>query len=83
MEEIRYIHFNDYTSRASVLVGKDISQDVEAVKLVINSLSELLKTERNILDVSDDANDEGTNSMISDFIAEQEKTIWMLQSWLG
>ena len=75
--------FSDYTALASVPVGKDISQDVEAVNLVVNSLSELLKIERQILDASDEANDEGTNSMMSDFIAEQEKTIWMLQSWLG
>ncbi|MCK5814751.1 MAG: DNA starvation/stationary phase protection protein [Flavobacteriaceae bacterium] len=75
--------FNDYTALASVPVGKDISQDMKAVNLVVNSLSELLKIERQILDTSDDANDEGTNSMMSDFIAEQEKTIWMLQSWLG
>ncbi|MFT5762368.1 MAG: starvation-inducible DNA-binding protein, partial [Polaribacter sp.] len=29
------------------------------------------------------ANDEGTNSMMSDFIAEQEKIIWMMNAWLG
>jgi len=50
---------------------------------VVNSLSELLIIEREILDLSEKANDEGTNSMMSDFIAEQEKTIWMLNSWLG
>jgi starvation-inducible DNA-binding protein len=53
------------------------------VELVVNSLSELLKIEREILNLSDETNDEGTNSMMSDFIAEQEKTIWMLNSWLG
>lgn len=75
--------FTDYISLASVPVGKDISNDVEGVELVVNSLSELLKIERVILESSDEANDEGTNSMMSDFIAEQEKTIWMLNSWLG
>ncbi|WP_299063634.1 Dps family protein [uncultured Polaribacter sp.] len=75
--------FTDYLALATVVVGKDISNDVEAVELVVNSLSELLKIERVILDASDAANDEGTNSMMSDFIAEQEKTIWMLNSWLG
>ena len=49
----------------------------------MNSLSELLSIERIILDASGDANDEGTNSMMSDFIAEQEKTIWMMNAWLG
>jgi starvation-inducible DNA-binding protein len=75
--------FTDYINKASVPVGKDISNDEEGVVLVVNSLSELLKIEREILEISEKANDEGTNSMMSDFIAEQEKTIWMLNSWLG
>ena len=75
--------FTDYIAKAIVPVGKDISNDVEGVELVVNSISELLKMERNILNISDNADDEGTNSMMSDFIAEQEKTIWMLNSWLG
>ena len=75
--------FTDYINKASVPVGRDISHDEEGVLLVVNSLSELLIIEREILDLSEKANDEGTNSMMSDFIAEQEKTIWMLNSWLG
>ena len=75
--------FTDYLALATVAVGKDISNDVQGVELVVNSLSELLKIERTILGISDESNDEGTNSMMSDFIAEQEKTIWMLNSWLG
>ena len=75
--------FTDYTKRVFVPVGKNISNDVGGVELVVNSLSELLKIEREILNISDEANDEGTNSMMSNFIAEQEKTIWMLSSWLG
>ena len=75
--------FADYLTVSTVPVGKNISNDVEGVELVVNSLSELLKIERVILSSSDEADDEGTNSMMSDFIAEQEKTIWMLNSWLG
>ncbi|MDY0781534.1 Dps family protein [Tenacibaculum sp. IB213877] len=75
--------FDDYIKAGKVPVGKDISKDEEAVELVIESLSELLKIERDILEISDKADDEGTNSMMSDFISEQEKTIWMLNAWLG
>ena len=75
--------FNDYSEIARVPVGKNISNDVESVELIVNSLAELLKIERMILEASDEANDEGTNSMMSDFIAEQEKTIWMLNAWLN
>lgn len=75
--------FSDYNEIAKVPVGKNVTNDVAGVSLVVNSLAELLKIERSILDESDNASDEGTNSMMSDFIAEQEKTIWMLNAWLA
>ncbi|KJD35754.1 DNA-binding protein [Tamlana sedimentorum] len=75
--------FEDYTSHGKVPVGKNISQDEKAVQLIVESLTELLKIERDILDKSGDANDEGTNSMMSDFITEQEKTVWMMKAWLS
>ncbi|WP_072403004.1 Dps family protein [Flaviramulus basaltis] len=75
--------FEDYTAKGSVPVGKNISQDEKAVTLIVDSLTQLLKIERQILDKSDDANDEGTNSMMSDFITEQEKTVWMMKAWLS
>ena len=74
--------FEDYTKTATVPVGKNISQDEKSVRLIVDSLTELLKLERQILEASGDANDEGTNSMMSDFITEQEKTIWMMKAWL-
>ena len=75
--------FNDYVNLATVPVGNGISKDEEAVHLVVSSLSELLKIERIILELADNAQDEGTNAMMSDFIAEQEKTLWMMNAWLG
>ena len=75
--------FGDYTKAAKVPVGKNISNDEKAVELIVDSLTELLKIERKILNASDEANDEGTNAMMSDFITEQEKTVWMMKAWLG
>jgi len=74
--------FEDYIQHNKLTVGKNISNDEKAVHLIVNSLSDLLKIEREILNKTDEINDEGTNSMMSDFIAEQEKTIWMMRAWL-
>ncbi len=74
--------FEDYMKNNKLKVGKNISVDEEAVHLIVTSLSDLLKIERDLLSKSADANDEGTNSMMSDFIKEQEKTIWMMKAWL-
>ena len=73
--------FEDYIKNNRLQVGKDVSKDTEAVHLIIESLSDLLKIERVILEETDKINDEGTNSMMSDFIKEQEKTMWMMKAW--
>jgi starvation-inducible DNA-binding protein len=74
--------FEDYLKNSTINVGKDISNDEKAIQIIVNSIQELLILERKILIISDQATDEGTNAMISDFISEQEKTNWMLRSWL-
>ena len=70
--------FSDYIANSKLKVGKNISKDVDAIQLILESLSTLLQIERVILNKSGAINDEGTNAMMSDFIAEQEKTNWML-----
>jgi starvation-inducible DNA-binding protein len=46
-------------------------------------LQRVINLQRVILDVTAEANDEGTNSLMSDYITEQEKEIWMYSSYLG
>ena len=74
--------FADYIENSKLQIGKSISKDVEAIQLILESLSVLLQVERVILAKAADINDEGTNSMMSDFIADQEKTNWMLKAWM-
>lgn len=73
----------DYVKNSSVSIGKNISNDNDTVRLIIQNLSELLKIERELLESTDQAEDEGSNSLISGFITEQEKTIWMLTAYLN
>ena len=75
--------FEDYLEISRVKVGKNISNDRESVQLVVNSLVTLIELERKLLSESAEADDEGTNAMMSDFISEQEKTVLMLKSWLA
>ena len=73
--------FEDYIKNNQLEIGKNIHKDEKAIELIVSSLTKLLLIERVILKKSGDIEDEGTNSMMSDFIAEQEKTIWMLKAW--
>ena len=74
--------FEDYIKFNQLAVGKNVSNDEKAIHLIVDSLSKLLKIEREILEKASEIKDEGTNTMISDFVSEQEKTIWMMCAWL-
>ena len=75
--------FEDYMKNNKIEVGKDVTNDEEAVALIVKSLAALLVIEREILENAGAINDEGTTSMMSDLITEQEKDIWMMQAFLG
>ena len=74
--------FKDYSKHSTIKAAKNVSKDTETMKSIKKSLGVLLNIEREILNMADNAEDEGTNSMMSDFISEQEKTVWMISSWL-
>ncbi|MBL7886242.1 MAG: DNA starvation/stationary phase protection protein [Flavobacterium sp.] len=74
--------FEDYIKYNKLEIGKNINNDELAIQLILDSLVKLLKIERVILKKASEIEDEGTSSMMSDFIAEQEKTIWMMKAWL-
>lgn len=71
----------DYMARNSLRVGKNIHKDEDAIQLIVDSLAGLLQLERDILKASGESGDEGTHSMMGDFIKEQEKTVWMMKAW--
>lgn len=75
--------FEDYIKNAKVEVARDISEATPAVTLVVESLKTLVVLEREILNTAEQLGDEGTLTLLTDFITEQEKTIWMYNSWLG
>ena len=74
---------SSYVQHATVPVGENIFDDEKTVRLVIDTISALLPLERELLTFSDEINDEGTNTLISDFVVEQEKNVWMLKSYLN
>lgn len=53
------------------------------VSYILSAQQELLKQERSLLKATGEADDEGTNSLMSDLIREKEKTNWMFKAWLN
>ena len=75
--------FEDYLSHSEIKSYKEDQLDSSSVKDVVTYFSILITKERAILSIAADADDEGTVSQMSDYITETEKTLWMLNSYLG
>jgi starvation-inducible DNA-binding protein len=74
--------FTDYLRVSEIKEEKGVSNGVEGMKIIVLNYSVLVLKERKILSLAGDANDEGTMSLMSDYITETEKTLWMLNSYL-
>ena len=75
--------FADYTNTSSMKSSKDISQPEPGVKIILDAFQILLIKQRELLDITQEANDEGTNALMSDYIREQEKLMWMYSAYLN
>lgn len=75
--------FEDYLHVSTIKSSKDISDGKEALKNILTAFQTIIVKQRNILVVSSEAGDEGTNALMSDYIREQEKLVWMYRAYLG
>lgn len=74
--------FSDYLEVSEIKETKGISDGVTAVENLLAGYSSLIKMQRDILAQAAEADDEGTASLMSDYIKEQEKLVWMLKAYL-
>ncbi len=74
--------FSDYVKTSQIKEVTNVSKGKAAVESVLDSFSILLTIEREILALSADADDEGTNSLMSDYIKQQEKMVWMYGAFM-
>ncbi|PHS63992.1 MAG: DNA starvation/stationary phase protection protein [Flavobacterium sp.] len=74
--------FTDYLKVSEIKEQKGVTNGVDGVKIIIDNYKVLILKERKILSLAAEANDEGTVSLMSDYITETEKTLWMLNSYL-
>ncbi len=74
--------FSIYQKEAKVKESTEVSDGIKDVKDTLESLKIIITLQREILDLSADTEDEGTNALMSDYIREQEKLVWMYSAYL-
>ena len=75
--------YEDYLTQSAIKPVKKERVDGSILKTVVDNFSTLIAKERVILSIASEADDEGTVSQMSDYITQTEKTVWMLNAYLG
>ncbi len=78
-----YHSYSSFLKNSVIKEHTNVTDGVKGVEHIVTDFQVLLEMQRSLLALSDDANDEGTNSIISDYIRAQEKLVWMYNSFLG
>ncbi|HDT5888912.1 Dps family protein [Aeromonas dhakensis] len=75
--------FSDYLNVSAIPEQKGLHDGRACVESLLESFRELLVAQRRILGQAADAGDEGTASILSDYVLQQEKLVWMLRAYLA
>lgn len=73
--------YSDYLSVSEIRETKDLSDSGSTVELTLSSFQVLIVKERSLLKHAQEFGDEGTAALMSDYISQQEKTVWMLSAY--
>ncbi|WP_313098700.1 Dps family protein [Epilithonimonas sp.] len=76
-------NYSDYLAVSTIKESKEVTDGNKSVEIILNSYKIVIDLQRELLDITEAAGDEGTNSQMSDYITEQEKEVWMYNSYLG
>lgn len=74
--------YEEYIANSEIKEAKKVQDSKTMVEIVRDNLNSLLKLEREALEAATDQGDEGTVSLMGDYITAKEKTVWMLSAYL-
>lgn len=74
--------YSEYLENSSIKEAKEVKDSKKMVEIVRDNLNELLTLERKTLESANEHGDEGSASLMSDYITEKEKVVWMLSAYL-
>jgi DNA protection during starvation protein 2 len=76
-------NYSDYLKVSTIKESKEVHNGKKCIEDILNSFKVVIDLQRELLEITDKANDEGTNALVSGYITEQEKDVWMYNAYLG
>jgi starvation-inducible DNA-binding protein len=76
-------NYSDYIRVSKITESKEVIDGIKSVVNILDSFKTIITLQRELLSLSAEAGDEGTNALMSDYIRAQEKLVWMYSSFLN
>ncbi len=76
-------NYSEYRKTSKIAESTKVSDGITAVKEILSSFQTIILQQRELLSLSAEAGDEGTNALMSDYIRMQEKLVWMYSAFLN
>jgi starvation-inducible DNA-binding protein len=74
--------YSEYKNTAEIAESNQVSNGIKTVEDILNSFKIIITAQRELLSLSAEAGDVGTNALMSDYIRAQEKSVWMYSAFL-
>ncbi|TGG96018.1 DNA starvation/stationary phase protection protein [Natronospirillum operosum] len=75
--------YSSYLEAAAIKERTHVSDGTEAVSQILEAFRTVIARQRAVLSQAAEADDEGTSALMSDYIREQEKQVWMYSAYLN
>lgn len=74
--------YSTYLKTSVIEEANEVHDGRSAVASILDAFKKLLIMQRRLLEQAGEASDEGTSALMSDYIREQEKLVWMYSAYL-
>lgn len=74
--------FTEYVRMSGITESPKVADGNTAVAQILDAFKIVIAIQRNLLAQSADLGDEGTNALMSDYIRQQEKMVWMYSAYV-
>ncbi|MFW2177015.1 MULTISPECIES: Dps family protein [unclassified Moraxella] len=75
--------YSDFTKLAQIKEDKNVTEGRACVQGVLTGLTMLIGKQREVIEMAETAEDQGTADLLTGYVQEQEKLVWMYNAYLG
>lgn len=75
--------YSDFAQRSGIKEDKGVFEGRKCVEGVVKGLQALIEEQRKLAESAEEAGDQGTVDLVSEYVQTQEKHIWMYNAFLG